>query len=51
MKCHQCDKIRRCDMFRDLHVTPALLVYLCPPCSRELGYWIGAVSNTKEPSK
>ncbi len=38
MKCHQCSKVRRCQMVQDTSVTPALVVYLCPTCLRELGY-------------
>ena len=45
LKCHQCGKIRRCKMVQDTSVTPALVVYLCPACYRELGY---TTTTTKE---
>ncbi len=37
-KCEQCRKVKRCLMVLDKHVTPALIVYICRPCARELGY-------------
>jgi len=38
MKCGQCSKVRRCQMVQDTSVTPALIVYLCTKCRKELGF-------------
>jgi hypothetical protein len=38
LKCHQCGKVKRCRMVQDTSVTPALIVYLCAGCAKELGH-------------
>jgi len=42
MKCHQCGKVKRCQMYvRYVEgETRADVSYLCRPCARELGYLI-----------
>ena len=42
LKCYQCGKVKRCQMFEsgpnpDAGVVK-MIVYLCRPCARELGY-------------
>ena len=36
--CDQCKSTRRCRMHVDRSVTPPVIVYLCGPCERELGF-------------
>ena len=36
--CDQCKTVRRCKMHIDRSITPPVLVYLCAPCERELGF-------------
>lgn len=36
--CDQCRTVRRCKMHVDASIKPPVIVYLCDPCERELGY-------------
>ena len=40
MKCHQCGKVKRCQMVKEVHFdgSYSAIAYLCKPCARALGY-------------
>lgn len=47
LKCHQCGKVKRCQMFLEARQAEGgpreFAVYLCRPCARELGYAVPTV--------